>query len=81
MRVVKMVVAEGFPEQSPRIKHQAAVGYLSLWAADSERYAVCRLFCQSNGDIMANYFREGDDSRVTYSLLGQWSGTDYSFHS
>lgn len=64
----------------PNQKVQAAVGYLCLWGAGSERYRNVTVFGGNNGDLHATY--RDDAGGVTYTLFGQRHvDGGYSFHS
>jgi hypothetical protein len=74
-----------------------AVGYLSTWAASSDRYRHCRIIGGVYGDtpeLIATYWKEPhsadnvNDNPITYQLGAVWrpdggpDGTgDFSFHS
>ncbi len=69
-------IAEGNSERQVA----AAIGYFSMWAVHSERYASLSLYGDRRGDLHAQYRNKAGD--ITYTMLGQ-RGEDgsYSFHS
>lgn len=65
----------------PRKTWQYAVGYLSCWAAGSERYKEVTIYGSHEGDIFATYRNEKGE--VTYALAAILTrgSKSYSFHS
>ena len=79
-RFVEIDVEMEHLDEIPPIQFHIAIGYLSCWAKDSERYRCCRIYNDGKtGDLIAHYFNSENKRTMTIGAI--WRGDKYSFHS
>ena len=71
----------------PKLQQNIAIGYMTMWAAQSDKYKH-DVLCQDgmDGDLVAFFYTSADivgKERPAYQIGAVWSKHDqeYSFHS